>query len=144
MRGTTSSLVLVLALAAGCYVQPEVEYPYVDGPDLVAVEPGVEVVAGYDYPVFFVDGLYWLWWDGFWYSSRYWNHGWGHQHVVPSRITGIHHPDHYSHFQPSRTYSMRRAPGYTTRPTPGYGQHPRHFVAPPQHATRAQSHRDHR
>ena len=133
MHRIATAFALTVALAAGCYIEPEVEYPYVAGPDLVYVEPGLEVVAGYDFPVFFVDGAYWLWWGGFWYTSPYWNHGWRRDRVVPPRIRAIDRPERYAHVQPSPSYAMRRAPGYTTRPTPGYGAHPTRFVPPTQH-----------
>ncbi|MDX2088822.1 MAG: hypothetical protein SFX73_13275 [Kofleriaceae bacterium] len=36
------------------------------GPDLVWAAPGVQVVAGWDQPVFFVDNGWWWWNDGGW------------------------------------------------------------------------------
>ncbi|HVZ21063.1 MAG TPA: hypothetical protein VG871_08375, partial [Vicinamibacterales bacterium] len=114
MRRTVYAFVLILGLFGGCYAESDLEYPYVEGPDLAYVAPGVEVVVGYDYPLFFADGFYWLWWSGAWYSSPYWNHGWAPGRHPPHGIRGIPHPERYAHFRPSPSYAMRRAPGYST------------------------------
>jgi hypothetical protein len=142
MRRTACAIALVAGLASGCYVESDVEYPYVSGPDLAYVEPGVEVVVGYDHPVFFVDGLYWLWWGDVWYASPYWNHGWYRPHAIPPRLNGMPRPHSYAHFRPLPANGTRRAPGYTTQPSPGHGSHPTHFVAPSVHAST--SHGGHR
>ena len=138
MRRVTRVIAMIIGigLAGGCYTETEVDYPYVAGPDLAYVSPGVEVVAGYDYPVFFVDGLYWLWWDGFWYSSPYWNHGWGWGREAPPRLRGIAHPESYAHYRAAPGYGVRHAAGYSARPTPGFGPHPTHFVAPAMRGAR--------
>lgn len=132
MQRMLNVLLVICALGTGCYTEAQVQYPYVAGPDLVVVEPGVEVVAGFDYPVVFVDGAYWLWWGGYWYSSPYWNHGWRYRPDVPPHVRGIAHPERFAHYFPLQGHPIRRAPGYSTRPTPGYGPHPRRFVGPPR------------
>jgi hypothetical protein len=129
MRASVRSFVLFAGVAAGCYA-PEPEYPYGSGPDLAYVEPGVEVVAGSDDPVFFVDGMYWLWWGDGWYSSPYSNHGWRRDDREPDRLRHLDHPERYAHFRASATRGMRRAAGFSTRPSSGYASHPSHFVAP--------------
>ncbi len=103
-------LLLASALAAGgCYVE-EPEYPIDTGASLAYVSPGVEVVTGFDYPVFFVNGLYWRWYGGYWYSSSYWDRGWVYAPSVPYTVRGIHRPWNYSHYRPGRGVYARPAP----------------------------------
>jgi hypothetical protein len=113
MRSTLSRILLSIAVAAGCGV---VEYRGTVAvsatlPDLVAVAPGVQVIADYDEPIFFVDGLYWWFFDGFWYRSASYTGGWAYAAVPPVVIVGIHKPHLYRHYRP---------PGYVVhhRPVP--------------------------
>jgi hypothetical protein len=101
------ALLVALIGSTGCYV--ETEYPTAT---LAYVEPGVEVVTDLDYPVFFVDGLYWRWYGGYWYSSSYWGGGWGYARFPPPRVRGIGHghPESYAHFHPRWSDSTRSAP----------------------------------
>ncbi len=91
MRAASSWLPLVFVLAAGCYatdvdyVGPAYGYGNYDdtydgsyaagAPDLVDVSPDVQVVADYDYPVFYSGGMYWRNYGGAWYSSNVYNGG---------------------------------------------------------------------
>ena len=72
-------------------------------PDLVAVDgsPGVQVIADYDYPVFYSDNFYWRYDGGLWYRSGYWGGGWGVSYNVPYGIRGIAHPYSYAHYRPA-------------------------------------------
>src|ERR1044071_7099 len=80
MRGLILSTALGAAALAGCYATGDVGYSasatytsapgaaddgYAATPDLVTVQPGVQVVADYDEPVFFTDGFYWRYYDGY-------------------------------------------------------------------------------
>ena len=76
LLGTRVAFFLVLIamtialMASGCAVGYTDTYPdngY--GPDLVYAAPGVQVIADYDEPVFFSDGLYWRYSGGYWYRS---------------------------------------------------------------------------
>jgi hypothetical protein len=81
------------------YAQPAYGEPAAVG--YVGVAPGVEVVADYDYPVFFVGGIYWRSFGGVWYSSRVYNGGWGINYNVPMGIRGIARPEMYDHYHPA-------------------------------------------
>ena len=100
---------LMLALASGCYTeeggygyaQPAYVEPAPAAVGYVGVAPGVEVVADYDYPVFFVGGVYWRSFGGVWYSSRVYNGGWAINYNVPMGIRGIGRPEMYAHYHPA-------------------------------------------
>ena len=127
-------VLLVGALAGGCYDEGSVgyEYGYNTGPSLEYVAPGVQVVSDLDYPVFFSDGYYWRWYGGYWYSSPYWDRGWTVTYNVPVRVRGIHSPWAYAHYhrgfhgRPGYYHRGYRAPeggvwtGRARRPAPVY------------------------
>jgi len=91
---------LVATLFAGCAgtYQATVEddgYP----PDLVYAAPGVQVIADYDEPIFYSDGLYWRYYGGTWYRSPHYRGGW----VVgapPMAIRRIDRPTAFVHYRP--------------------------------------------
>ncbi|HEY4243088.1 MAG TPA: hypothetical protein VGM88_24920 [Kofleriaceae bacterium] len=98
-------IVAALATAAGCYDDAEVVatpgYATVaaDG-SMETIAPGVQVVDDLDYPVFFSDGFYWRYDDGFWYRSSFAYGGWvgvGFDYV-PWGVRGIHEPWGYAHW----------------------------------------------
>ena len=69
-------LVMSAALAGGCTASGTAYYggggtltATTVAPDLVYVSPGVQVVADYDYPVFYADNFYWRFDSGRWYRS---------------------------------------------------------------------------
>jgi hypothetical protein len=102
-----SLLGLGVVAASGCYAeesygyaQPAYVEPAPAAVGYVGVAPGVEVVADYDYPVFFVGGAYWRSFGGVWYSSRVYNGGWGINYNVPMGIRGIARPEMYAHYHP--------------------------------------------
>lgn len=93
--------VLAMALVAGCYGETSVGYrgTYAASASLVEVEPGVSVVSDYDYPVFYADGAYWRWNQGYWYRSPYYDRGFSVAYDVPVRVRGIQRPWTYAHYR---------------------------------------------
>lgn len=160
MRGLILSAAFGAAALAGCYVQETAGASYSadvtassDGyantPDLVTVQPGVQVVADYDEPVFFVDGFYWRFYDGYWYRSGNYYSGWYFYERPPVAVLRIDRPYAYAHYRPpgyvARANVRYRAPAtisrdhrtYQAAPAPGYR-------AAPAYAPPAASPRDHR
>lgn len=90
-------------------------YGYAAGPQMEVVAPGVQVIADYDYPVFYSDGAYWRYDGGLWYRSGYYNRGWGVSYNVPLGIRGINRPEGYAHYHGGGYYRG----GY--RPNTGWG-----------------------
>jgi hypothetical protein len=109
-------VMLLGALAAsGCYSEePGVEYSAsygYGGPSLAYVSPGVEVIADYDYPIFYSDGFYWRYDSGYWYRSPYYTGGWVGVRDVPYGIRGIRQPWTYSHYRTGAVYNNGRWEG---------------------------------
>jgi hypothetical protein len=69
-------------------------------PDLVEVEPGVQVIVDYDEPIFYSDNYYWRENGGVWYRSSYYNRGWvtAQPPVVVGRISTR---ERYRHYRPA-------------------------------------------
>jgi hypothetical protein len=124
MRGLILSAAFGAAALTGCYVQDTAGPGYGGGayasasadgyaatPDLVTVQPGVQVVADYDEPVFFVDGFYWRFNDGYWYRSNNYYAGWYFYERPPVAVLRIDRPYAYSHYRP---------PGYVARASVRY------------------------
>jgi hypothetical protein len=103
MRGIQLIIPFVFSVAAaGCYSEADVGYGgggYVASPSLVYAAPGVQVIADYDEPIFFSDGLYWRSYGGAWYSSRVYNGGWAMNYNVPYGVRGIREPGAYAHYR---------------------------------------------
>ena len=111
MRLATVHLSAAIAalLAGGCHGTVGMG---VRSPDLVNVEPGVQVVAAdYDYPVFLSGDVYWRFDGGVWYWSRWHDHGWAYTRDVPPRLRSLPHPEGYAHY-------ASRARDHRTTPTP--------------------------
>jgi hypothetical protein len=101
----TLSLSFVALL--GCATTGSYEYGVaVSSPDLVVVQPGISVVADADAPLFYSDGTYWLYRDGYWARSASYHGGFARVDIreVPMRVRGIHHPEGYAHY--SRSHGM--------------------------------------
>lgn len=98
----TALPVLFSAILAGACVEPAgVAYSgSVTTPDLVAVGPGVNVIADYDEPIFSADGFYWWFYDGFWYRSGAYTGGWVYVATPPIVVTRITQPHLYRHYRP--------------------------------------------
>jgi len=110
-----AALASVLALA-GCTATVSGEaygpsYGPGYGPDLVAVSPGVSVIADYDEPIFYNDGFYWRYYGGGWYRSPYYTGGWAYARP-PAAILRIDRPYTYRHYRPPGWH------GYAARPQP--------------------------
>ena len=97
--------VLSLAFVGACYSEePGVAVGYsagygYAGPQLEYVAPGVQVIADYDYPVFYSDGYYWRNDGGIWYRSGFYNRGWAVSYNVPYGVRGIREPGAYAHYR---------------------------------------------
>ena len=87
---------LALGMTTGCYARAGggVTATYAT-PDLVYVSPGVQVVADYDYPVFYSHGYYWRYTSGVWLRSGHWNRGFIRVRTVPVAVRGIRNPHRY-------------------------------------------------
>jgi len=120
MKLSTISAVLLAAALGACAGTGDVEYGgevAVASPDLVEVQPGVQVIADADAPIFYSDGFYWEYNDGMWMRSPYYNRGFARVDVnyVPVRIRTIDNPRVYVH------YRRHEGRGYA-RPAP-YERH---------------------
>jgi hypothetical protein len=130
MRGTLLAVLSAAALT-GCFTTAEVGYRgtytstapgdgYATSPDLVTVSPGVQVVADYDEPVFYTDGFYWRFNDGYWYRSNSYYTGFYFYERPPVAVLRIDRPYAYAHYRP-QGYVVRnnraryRAPETITR-----------------------------
>lgn len=101
MRRTILPVLFSAILAGGCVEPAGVAYSgSVSTPDLVAVGPGVQVIADYDEPIFFSDGFYWWWYDGYWYRSTYYTGGWTYVASPPLFSARISQPHIYRHYRP--------------------------------------------
>ena len=82
--------------AAGCAATVSAD---AYGPDLVTVSPGVQVIADYDVPIFYADGLYWRYDAGIWYRSPRYTGGWVHA-APPVAVLRVDRPGAYAHYRP--------------------------------------------
>jgi hypothetical protein len=147
MRGLILSAAFGAAALTGCYVQDGAGPSYSGGayvtasndgyaatPDLVTVQPGVQVVADYDEPVFFVDGFYWRFYDGYWYRSNNYYAGWYFYERPPVAVLRIDRPYAYAHYRPSgyvaRSSVRYRRPEVISRDHRTYQAAPGYRAAP--------------
>jgi hypothetical protein len=111
-------MLITAGLATGCYYEEPVyggAAVATGAPAMETVSPGVQVVvADYDYPVFFTDGFYWRYYGGVWYSSRWYDRGWGVNYRVPYGISRIDRPYAYAHYRGGYYNGVRG--GYRTAP----------------------------
>jgi hypothetical protein len=104
----------VVAAALGGCAAGEAEYGAdvrVTSPELVAISPGVQVIADADDPVFYADGYYWLYRDNVWLRSDSYRGGFARIDVnmVPSEVRTIDRPSTYAHY--SRHHQTNYARG---------------------------------
>ena len=92
-------------------------YDSYGSPDLVYVSPGVQVIADYNEPIFYTDGLYWRYYNGVWYQSRMYTGGWAYA-SPPRSLLRIDRPYAYVRYRP-RGYVSRR-PTYRDDRRPVY------------------------
>jgi hypothetical protein len=129
LRLTLAAALLAPALAlAQASVQLRLDLPVVM-PQLVVVQPGIQVVPNVEEEVFFTSGWYWVRQDGGWYRSHS-PRGGGWYYVQPERVPhGLVKipPGHYRRWQPPRpraAQAPRPAPArYAPPPAPYGGDH---------------------
>ena len=112
-------------MVAGCAGSGAVQYSAsaeVATPTLVEVEPGVQVVADYDQPVFFSDGFYWRYDAGYWYRSPYYNRAWVSVSTPPVAVRQIQRPEVYVHYHANARVRTREA-GVMPQPSPEIRDH---------------------
>ena len=135
---TLRSIFFVLGasiLAAGCDGTVHTS-AYVSSPDLVEVGPDVEVVADYDYPVFYSGAYYWRYDGGVWYRSHVHDGGWVRASNVPVAVLHVDRPASYAHYRAVD----HRTPAPRASSVPGSRDH----RTPEPRANRVPSSRDHR
>lgn len=98
---------LVAASLAGCAGTGDVQYAgevHVTSPQLVQVSPGVQVLADADEPIFYVSGDYWLYRDGYWFRSDYYQTGYARVEYrrVPQELRDVERPQLYAHYNRNR------------------------------------------
>lgn len=114
-----AALATVGTVGSGCLVEGRVRSDaYVSTPsaELALVSPGVYVVADYSQPVFYTDGYYWLYRDGFWFRSYTYTGGWVRAGGVPYHIRRIHRPYAYVRYRPTARTYVYRAPARRGEP----------------------------
>lgn len=110
------------ASLAACTGSGDVEYAgevRVTSPELVEIRPGVQVIADADEPLFYADGYYWLYRDGYWLRSDSYRGGFAAVEIsyVPERVRAIDQPQLYVQYrrhmgrerQARGTYTARRS-----------------------------------
>jgi hypothetical protein len=116
LRNSAVMGVFLLTLAAaGCAATVSAD---AYGPDLVTVSPGVQVIADYDVPIFYTDGLYWRYDAGIWYSSPRYTGGWVHA-TPPVAVLRVDRPGAYVHYRPAGWAG--RGGGWRGNPPPAGG-----------------------
>ncbi len=98
----TMILAALLSSAAGCLGTATVSGGggYYAQPDLIEIEPGVQVIVDYDEPIFYSDNYYWRNDGGVWYRSSYYNRGWVSA-SPPVYVARINSPGRYRHYRPA-------------------------------------------
>lgn len=94
MRGLWVLVAVGVAAPAVAQVRVEIQLPSIvfpAPPQLVVVQPGVQVVQDYDEEVFFVDDYYWNHRGPNWYRTKTHNGGWAlvEPTLVPRAIVGL-------------------------------------------------------
>ena len=108
------ALAALSMVASGCVVRGQVRSAaYVEPayePELVMVQPGVYVIADYDEPVFYSDGFYCRYYNGYWSRSYTYTGGWSRVRGVPYRVRSISRPRAYVRYRASGNAHYYRAP----------------------------------
>jgi hypothetical protein len=99
---TARAFAVAATLVGGC--AGSVQYSgevQVSSPQLVEVQPGVQVMADADQPLFFSSGYYWLYSGGIWMRSDTYRGGFARVdiNVVPMGIQSIRSPNTYVHYR---------------------------------------------
>jgi hypothetical protein len=84
----------------------------VTSPELVPVQPGVEVIADADEPVFYADSYYWLYRDDMWLRSESYRNGFARVdvHLVPERLRQLPEPHRYAHYRHTQQARAKTEP----------------------------------
>lgn len=97
MRSTLFASLLTIAACSGSgSVRYQAQY---STPELVEIEPGVQVIADYDEPVFYSDNFYWRYDGGVWYRSRDYRRDWVRVERPTARVARIARPGAYVHYR---------------------------------------------
>src|SRR3954464_2060936 len=91
----------LLSLPAFAQVEVKINFPWLQPPPLVMVEPGIQVVPEYPEEVFFVDSWYWVRRDGRWFRARDYRGGWGYVAAPPPALVRL-PPGKYRHWKAER------------------------------------------
>ncbi|HUS27669.1 MAG TPA: hypothetical protein VMZ53_04150 [Kofleriaceae bacterium] len=140
---------LFAAVVAGCAGSGAVRYSAtaeVSTPEMVEVEPGVMVVADYNEPVFYSEGVYWRYESGTWYRSPYYNRSWVRISTPPLAVRRIERPEIYVHYR-AGARDRREARAYQPQQNPEVRDHrtyPQPAPAPMPAPAPAPDVRDHR
>jgi len=108
----------VVAAALGGCAAGEAEYGAdvrVTSPQLVAISPGVQVIADADDPLFYADGYYWLYRDNVWLRSDSYRGGFARidANMVPYDLRTLDSPNTYAHY--ARHHQTNYARGAQTQ-----------------------------
>lgn len=139
LRVSTCAFVVAVSLA-GCSSTPAPAYPgevRVMSAKLITIGPGVQVVADADEPLFYSQGNYWLYRDGYWFYSRSYKTGFARVEfsAVPAQIRAIDQPELYVQYA-RHVDQVRAARAGTTRTrtrTPYQAPAPESTYQPPVH-----------
>jgi hypothetical protein len=108
MRRMLAPLLFALALGCGGAAYHGTVTVTSASPDLLYVAPGIQVIADYDEPIFYADGMYWWFVDGSWYRSAFYTGGWVSVVTPPIAIVTITQPHRYRHYRPTGWVGHRR------------------------------------
>src|SRR5262245_47658757 len=133
MRSLLAASLLAATVAAGCAATVAAD---AYGPDLVTVSPGVQVIADYDEPIFYSDGVYWRYYGNNWYRATYSTGGWvyartrvavlridrpyAYRYYRPAGYVGHAHYGHGRYVAPATGYRGTPPPAYRGTPPPAY------------------------
>lgn len=67
-------------------------------PELIEINPGVQVIADYDEPIFYSSNYYWRSDGAVWYRSSNYTSGWVRVETAPAVIMQIERPSAYVHY----------------------------------------------
>jgi hypothetical protein len=123
------SLGCVAHAQAGGYADAEAPVVFVEPPTLVEVDTDIWVVRDYDYPVYYVEGSYWVYRDNIWWRSTAYDRGWARAdvNVVPAVIV---HRDHRAYVRYHGNATAKTRPGPREHLASDHDDH----RGPPDHA----------
>jgi hypothetical protein len=87
----------------------------VSAPNLVYINPNVQVIADYDEPIFYASNFYWRYDGGVWYRSSDYTRGWVRIQTTPVAIQQIESPSVYIHYHAQAAASAQTTPPHDQR-----------------------------